>query len=315
VLSPSTSSDDRIAALGIPAERIARWDRGVDLARFSPERRVPGLLDPARINVLYSGRLTREKGVDLLADAFLEAPRLRPALQLVLAGGGPEEATLRERLGDAATFLGWLEGDALAAAYASADLFLFCSQTDTYGQVLLEAQASGLPIVAVAAGGPGELVAHGRSGLLARPRGARRRPRRPRRLAVRAPAALRRRAARGSGPLLGRPRWAAWPRAGSSRRRAGAPPRPAPPGKLGRARGPGWGVRDRRATGARRRSRSLSFSRRASAGVNKPLPAALERDALEHVGRRLARVDGGLERLEDVLPADHDHRVDASREQ
>ena len=87
----------------------------------------------------------------------------------MLAGGGPEEAGLRERLGDSATFLGWLEGDALAAAYASADLFLFCSQTDTYGQVLLEAQASGLPIVAVAAGGPAELVAHGRSGLLCSP--------------------------------------------------------------------------------------------------------------------------------------------------
>ena len=169
VLSPSRSADDRLGALGIPAERIARWDRGVDLARFSPERRVPGLLDPARINVLYAGRLTREKGVDLLADAFLEAHRLRPALQLVLAGGGPEEARLRERLGDAGTFLGWLEGDALAAAYASADLFLFCSQTDTYGQVLLEAQASGLPVVAVAAGGPAELVAHGRSGLLCSP--------------------------------------------------------------------------------------------------------------------------------------------------
>ena len=169
VLSPSTATDDRLGALGIPAERIARWDRGVDLARFSPERREPGLLDPSRINVLYSGRLTREKGADLLADAFLEAHRLRPALQLVLAGGGPEEAVLRERLGDAATFLGWLEGDALAAAYASADLFLFCSQTDTYGQVLLEAQASGLPVVAVAAGGPAELVAHGRSGLLCSP--------------------------------------------------------------------------------------------------------------------------------------------------
>ena len=169
VLSPSTSADDRLGALGIPAERIARWDRGVDLARFSPERRVPGLLDRARINVLYAGRLTREKGVDLLADAFLEAHRLRPALQLVLAGGGPEEAKLRERLGATGTFLGWLEGDALAAAYASADLFLFCSQTDTYGQVLLEAQASGLPVVAVAAGGPAELVAHGRSGLLCSP--------------------------------------------------------------------------------------------------------------------------------------------------
>ncbi|HYH87593.1 MAG TPA: glycosyltransferase, partial [Solirubrobacteraceae bacterium] len=169
VLSPSTSVDERLGGLGIPTERIARWDRGVDTARFSPDRRVPGLYDPSRINVLYAGRLTREKGVDLLADAFLEGHRLRPSLHLVIAGGGPEEAALRERLGDAATFLGWLEGDALGAAYASADLFLFCSQTDTYGQVLLEAQASGLPVVAVAAGGPAELVAHGRSGLLCTP--------------------------------------------------------------------------------------------------------------------------------------------------
>jgi glycosyltransferase involved in cell wall biosynthesis len=66
-------------------------------------------------------------------------------------------------------FLGWLEGDALAVAYASADLFLFCSQTDTFGQVLLEAQASGLPVVAVAAGGPEDLIADGRTGLLCPP--------------------------------------------------------------------------------------------------------------------------------------------------
>ena len=82
----------------------------------------------------------------------------------MLAGGGPEEDALRARLGGAATFLGWLEGDELARAYADADLFLFCSQTDTFGQVVLEAQASGLPVVAVDAGGPSELIADGRSG-------------------------------------------------------------------------------------------------------------------------------------------------------
>jgi glycosyltransferase involved in cell wall biosynthesis/predicted metal-dependent phosphoesterase TrpH len=169
VLSPSGSVDERLAGLGIATDRIARWDRGVDLARFTPERREPGRYDPARINVLYAGRLTREKGADLLADAFLEGHRLRPSLHLVVAGGGPEAPALREKLGDRATFLGWLDGDELATAYASADLFLFCSQTDTYGQVLLEAQASGLPVVAVAAGGPAELVRHGRSGLLCPP--------------------------------------------------------------------------------------------------------------------------------------------------
>jgi len=170
VLSPSAASDARLAELGIPAERIGRWDRGVDLGRFGPERRDPGLFGgDGRITVLYAGRLTREKGVRLLADAFLAARAREPRLHLALAGGGPEEGALRERLGDAATFLGWLEGDALARAYASADLFLFASQTDTFGQVLLEAQASGLPVVAVGAGGPAELIQDGRSGLLCPP--------------------------------------------------------------------------------------------------------------------------------------------------
>ena len=140
-----------------------------------------------RVRVLYAGRLTKEKGVDLLADAFLAARARDPRLELVLAGGGPEEDALRARLGGAATFLGWLEGDALARAYADADLFLFCSQTDTFGQVVLEAQASGLPVVAVDAGGPSELIASGRSGVLCPPRAerARRRGRRPRRLTPR----------------------------------------------------------------------------------------------------------------------------------
>ena len=123
----------------------------------------------AAINVLYAGRLTREKGADLLADAFLAARARDPRLHLLLAGGGPEEDACARRLGDDATFLGWLEGDALARAYASADLFLFCSRTDTFGQVILEAQASGLPVVAVAEGGPTELIADGRSGVLCPP--------------------------------------------------------------------------------------------------------------------------------------------------
>jgi glycosyltransferase involved in cell wall biosynthesis len=87
----------------------------------------------------------------------------------VLAGGGPEEGLLRERLGDRATFLGWLSRDALAEAYASADLFLFASTTETFGQVILEAQASGLPVVAVERGGPACLIDHGETGLLTPP--------------------------------------------------------------------------------------------------------------------------------------------------
>jgi glycosyltransferase involved in cell wall biosynthesis/predicted metal-dependent phosphoesterase TrpH len=165
VLSPSDPADESLRALGVPAERIARWDRGVDTSRFEPALRAAGAR-PGELAVLYAGRLTREKGLDLLADAFLRARERDPRLRLVLAGGGPEEGTLRERLGEHATFLGWLDGDALARAYASADVFLFASTTDTFGQVILEAQASGLPVVAVDQGGPRTLIDDGRTGLL-----------------------------------------------------------------------------------------------------------------------------------------------------
>ena len=168
VLSPSPASDERLAELGIDSTRVARWDRGVDLTRFDPRLRQEGLF-PGEVNVLYAGRLTREKGADLLADAFLTARVQDPRLHLVLAGGGPEEEVLRERLGEHATFLGWQEGQDLARAYASADAFLFASRTDTFGQVILEAQASGLPVVAVGEGGPLSLIADGETGLLTPP--------------------------------------------------------------------------------------------------------------------------------------------------
>jgi len=168
VLSPSPSADASLTALGTEAARIGRWERGVDLDRFDPEKGDPTAF-PGEIKVFYAGRLTREKGVDLLAESFLRAHRCDPRLHLLLAGGGPEEDELRSRLGDAATFLGWLDGEDLARAYASADIFLFASTTDTYGQVILEAGASGLPVVAVAEGGPAALVENRSNGLLCRP--------------------------------------------------------------------------------------------------------------------------------------------------
>jgi glycosyltransferase involved in cell wall biosynthesis/predicted metal-dependent phosphoesterase TrpH len=175
VLSPSRAADDSLLDLGIPADRLARWDRGVDLDRFNPARYAPGVLPSTHselgthFNVLYVGRLSSEKGIDLLAEAFMIARDHDPRLHLVLAGRGPEEEALRRRLGSAATFLGWVEGDRLAQVYASADLFMFASTTDTFGQVILEAQASGLPVLAVDAGGPAELIEDGRSGCLVAP--------------------------------------------------------------------------------------------------------------------------------------------------
>ena len=193
VLSPSPASDEALASIGMSAEKILRWDRGVDTSRFDPSLRSDALreiwmegmacpehsqaqarvTDPLlsgrecpRVNVLYAGRITREKGAELLAEAFLGAREQDPRLHLVLAGGGPEQERLRERVGKHATFLGWLRGEELASAYASADIFFFPSATDTFGQVILEAQASGLPVLAVAAGGPLELIEDRVTGLL-----------------------------------------------------------------------------------------------------------------------------------------------------
>ncbi|HEV3319146.1 MAG TPA: glycosyltransferase [Solirubrobacteraceae bacterium] len=170
VLSPSAASDDALAEIGMPGERVMRWDRGVDTSRFDRSLRDPALLAGGpndAINVMYSGRITREKGAELLADTFLRARAREPRLHLVLAGGGPEQERLRERVGpEHTTFLGWLSGSDLARAYACADMFLFPSATDTFGQVILEAQASGLPVIAVAEGGPLSLIEHRVSGLL-----------------------------------------------------------------------------------------------------------------------------------------------------
>jgi glycosyltransferase involved in cell wall biosynthesis/predicted metal-dependent phosphoesterase TrpH len=168
VLSPSPAADRSLLALGIDPPRLCRWERGVDTSRFDPDKAARNAY-PGEIKVLYAGRLTREKGVDLLAESFLRARAADPRLHLLLAGGGPEEGELRSRLGEDATFLGWLEGDALARAYASADVFLFCSTTDTYGQVVLEAGASGVPVVAVAEGGPASLVENRHTGMLCQP--------------------------------------------------------------------------------------------------------------------------------------------------
>jgi glycosyltransferase involved in cell wall biosynthesis/predicted metal-dependent phosphoesterase TrpH len=168
VLSPSPAADGSLLRLGVERGAIGRWERGVDVSRFSAEK-ADKTAFPDAVKVLYAGRLTREKGVDLLAESFLRARRFEPRLRLLLAGGGPEEGELREKLGEHATFLGWLEGEELARAYASADLFLFCSRTDTYGQVVLEASASGLPVVAVAEGGPAALVEDRRTGILCPP--------------------------------------------------------------------------------------------------------------------------------------------------
>ena len=118
---------------------------------------------PGEVTVLYAGRLSQEKGADLLADAFLAARARDPRLHLVPGGRRPRGGRAARAPRRARHLPRLARGRGARRAYASADVFLFASRTDTFGQVLLEAQASGLPVVAVAEGGPLTLVEDGRT--------------------------------------------------------------------------------------------------------------------------------------------------------
>ena len=140
--------------------------RGVDAEMFSPEKR-RRLRDDCEIVLGYVGRLSVEKNVALLARVQRELESLGCAdFHFLIAGHGAEEAWLREHLPHA-RFAGVLRGDALAAAYADMDVFVFPSHTDTFGNVVLEALASGVPAVVTPDGGPPTIVRDGITGRIA----------------------------------------------------------------------------------------------------------------------------------------------------
>ena len=168
-LVPSSATLADLRAHGF--RRLRVWGRGVDTERFHPRKRsaewraAVGAQPDERV-LLYVGRLAFEKRVDLLCEAVADLPNTR----LVLVGDGPARRELEQRYaGRPITFQGYLSGEALATAYASADLFVFPSDTDTFGQVIQEALASGLPVVAARAGGAVDLVREGVTGALFAP--------------------------------------------------------------------------------------------------------------------------------------------------
>jgi phosphatidylinositol alpha 1,6-mannosyltransferase len=164
-LAPCTATAADLDANGV--ERVWIWARGVDSVRFDPARRSRKLraeLAPGReLLVGYVGRLAAEKRVDLLAHVS-ELPGVR----LVIVGSGPAEAAIRRAV-PAAVYLGQRGGEDLAAIYASLDVFVHSGPHDTFGQTLQEAAASGLPVIAPAAGGPLDLVRDGVTGFLVQP--------------------------------------------------------------------------------------------------------------------------------------------------
>lgn len=168
--APSPSAERELRERGV--REVEVWSRGIDVAGFSVDHRSSVLrahLDAdARPILLYTGRLVREKDLsDLVAACELLRGR-GVAFRPVLVGDGPMRDELTARLPEA-VFPGFRSGGELARWYASADIFVFPSTTETFGNVILEAFASGLPVVAAASGGALDLVQPGVNGVLARP--------------------------------------------------------------------------------------------------------------------------------------------------
>lgn len=166
---PTAALQAELAAAGYRGLRVV--SRGVDTRQFDPARRSAALREswgiaPGELAVISVGRLAREKGLPETVRVFRALRNHGVAAKLVIVGDGPERATL-EKLAPEAYFAGMRIDDDLGAHYASADLFLFNSMSETYGNVTVEAMASGLPVVAYDYGAAAERIVHGVNGLVA----------------------------------------------------------------------------------------------------------------------------------------------------
>lgn len=166
-LCTSAAMVDELRTHGI--RNVALWPGGVDSDRFHPDRRCPRMRarlsdgHPESPLLVYVGRLSAEKGIESLRP-MLEA---LPGARLALVGDGPHRKALeRHFAGMPVQFMGFLLGDELAAAFASGDVFVMPSRTETLGLVVLEAMSSGLPVVAARAGGIPEMIEDSVSGYL-----------------------------------------------------------------------------------------------------------------------------------------------------
>jgi glycosyltransferase involved in cell wall biosynthesis len=173
VYAPTPTMRDALLKHDI-SSTIRLWPRGIELDRFRPEARSPewrrarGFEDD-EVVVSFVSRLVKEKGLDVFADTVRSLQSEGRPVRALVVGEGPERGALNDELPDA-VFTGHLSGSELSTAYASSDVFLFPSDTETFGNVTLEAMASGLGVVAADAAGTASLIDSGRTGLLCPPR-------------------------------------------------------------------------------------------------------------------------------------------------
>lgn len=171
-LCTSQAAMDYLHSEGI--KRVRLWPQGVNGSLLNPQKASPEWREklsggnPKDKLLLFVGRLAPEKGIERLKHVLSEMPDTR----LAIVGDGPARKSLeREYVGERVVFTGLLQGEELAAAYASADVFLFPSTTETLGMAMIEALASGLPVIAARSGASGEVVTDGEDGFLYDPEG------------------------------------------------------------------------------------------------------------------------------------------------
>lgn len=172
VYVPSQSMADALLADGLK-DNFRLWPRGVDPQQFNPGKRSAAWRERYGIGgdelvIVQVSRLVREKRLDTLVATIRQLEKRRIAHRCVIVGDGPEREALSAELPQA-VFTGFLEGESLAAAYASSDIFVFPSDTESFGNVTLEAMASGVACVCADATGSRSLVIHGGTGFLAPP--------------------------------------------------------------------------------------------------------------------------------------------------
>ncbi len=172
VLVPSKSAGHELEENGVKREKIEFYHRGIDIKKFHPAKRNGFFKKNYQLNddifkIIYVGRISKEKNLGLLASVFKKLVEREGNYHLVVVGDGPFRDEIRTDLaGYPVTFTGYLQGNDLSQAYASGDLFIFPSETDTFGNAVLEAQASGLPVFVTDVGGPKENMLPGETGIV-----------------------------------------------------------------------------------------------------------------------------------------------------
>lgn len=176
VMVPSIFYMNDLETLGVDRSKMAIFPRGTDHETFSPKWRTEDFMgrfggSPGTLKLLYTGRISREKDLDILSQAFLKVRKKFPDVELFLAGDGPYIRELGSSLlGKGGFFCGVLSGEDFWRVCASCDVFVFPSTTDTYGNSVLEAQAAGLPCVVTDKGGPQEIIIPDITGIIAKGR-------------------------------------------------------------------------------------------------------------------------------------------------